>query len=227
MTGQLSYGDSAQAPPTVLLYSYELRGRITDSNGNPVKGAIVTTRTNDRQYWTQSRPTGPNGTYASFLVAADQEGDDPVPMQVGIAVGNTAYAEPAADQISFAKLKSATLDVQLPAAAGGASGRSPRSTRRRPPAPIYQGLLVGVVGGKGGVIRPVSASWPDGNGRFRLVLPSSARGLPVSFWESQRQFFSTAKTVPGGPVDLSIYPKSLPADAPQGLATVKLPGVGG
>ena len=54
VTGKLSYGDTAKtAPPTVLLYSYELKGRITDANGNPVSGAIVTTRTNDRQYWTQ------------------------------------------------------------------------------------------------------------------------------------------------------------------------------
>ena len=65
------------------------------------------------------------------------------------------------------------------------------------------------------MIRPRSATWPDGNGRFTLVLPSSARGLPVSFWESERQFFSTAKTVPGGPVDMSIYPKSPPTDAPR------------
>src|SRR5262249_3521448 len=83
---RLSYGSGNPAPPTVLLCSYELRGTITDSNGNPVRGAVVTTRTNDRQYWTQSRPSGANGAYASFLVAADQEGDSPVPMQVGVAV---------------------------------------------------------------------------------------------------------------------------------------------
>jgi hypothetical protein len=46
----------------------------------------------------------------------------------------------------------------------------------------------------------------------------------VSFWEDQRQFFSTQTTKAGGAVDLTIYPSSLPADAPQGLATVKLAG---
>ncbi len=223
VSGRLAYGDSpAAAPPTVLLYSYELTGKITDANGNPVKGAIVTTRTNDRQYWTQSRPTGANGAYASFLVAADQEGDNPVPMEVGIAVGNTSYAEPLTDQIEFAKLKSATLNVQLPATPGGALVKSSLNPQAIPGA-IYQGLLVGVVKAKGGVIHPVSATWPDASGRFQLVLPSSARGLSVSFWEAQRQFFSAASTKPGGPVDLSIYPKSLPSNAPQGLATLKLP----
>ncbi len=223
LTGSLSYGNSPQPPPTVLLYSYELTGRITDANGNPVAGAIVTTRTNDRQYWTQSRPTAANGSYASFLVAADQEGDDPVPMEVGVAVGNTAYAEPAADQINFAKLQSALLNVQLPASPSTPLPKTSLNPQTIAGA-IYQGLLVGVVGGKGGVIKPISATWPDGSGKFRLVLPSSARGLAVSFWEAQRQFFSTKTATPGAVVDPAIYPKTLPSNAPQGLATFKLPG---
>jgi PQQ-dependent dehydrogenase (methanol/ethanol family) len=222
VTGRLAYGSGSAAPPTVLLYSYELRGTITDSNGNPVRGAVVTTRTNDRQYWTQSRPSGANGAYASFLVAADQEGDSPVPMQVGVAVGNTSYAEPLTDQINFAKLKSAVLNIQLPATPGGALVESALNPQAVPGA-IYQGLVVGVVGGRGKVITPVSASWPDGSGRFKLVLPSSARGTTVNFWEAQRQFFSTSDAKPGGAVDLSIYPKRLPQDAPQGISTYKLP----
>jgi len=220
VTGRLS-DTSGNAAPPVLLYSYELKGTITDANGNPVKGAVVTTRTNDRQYWTQSRPSSANGSYASFLVAADQEGSNPVPMTVGVAVGQMSYAEPFTDSIDFAHLRSAILNIRLPA--GPTLPKSALSPTVLAGA-IYQGLLVGVVGGKGGVIKPVSASWPDRNGRFRLVLPGSARGLTVAFWESERQFFSSAPTRPGGPVDPSIYPSSLPATAPQGLATVKLPG---
>jgi PQQ-dependent dehydrogenase (methanol/ethanol family) len=218
--GRLSYGTNS-APPPVLLYSYELKGVITDSNGNPLAGAIVTTRTNDRQYWTQSRPTAKNGSYASFLVAADQEGDNPVPMTVGVAQGSTAWAEPTVDSINFAHLSSATLNIQLPAA----SGTTLVKTLINPTAmagAIYQGLLVGVVG-KGRVIAPVSAKWPDAKGNFELVLPSSARGVTVAFWEANRQFFSSVGAAPGGPVDLTIYPKSLPSDAPQNIATLKLP----
>jgi hypothetical protein len=223
LSGHLSYGPGNLAPPTVALYSYLLQGKITDANGNSVAGAVVTTRTNDRKYWTQSRPTAASGSYASFLVAADQEGDNPVPMQVGVAVGNVAYAEPIGDQVNFARLKSAVLNIQLPATPGGPL---PLSTLNPQPIPgaIYTGLLVGVVGGNGGVVRPVSASWPDRKGYFRLVLPSSARGQTVIFWEDQRQFFSTASATPGGKVAPSVYPTSLPATAPQGLAAVKLPG---
>jgi PQQ-dependent dehydrogenase (methanol/ethanol family) len=219
ITGRLS-DTGGNAPPPVLLYSYELKGTITDASGKPVKGAIVTTRTNDRQYWTQSRPSGANGSYASFLVAADQEGDIPVPMTVGVAVGNSAYAEPLGDAINFAHLSSATLNIQLPA------GTALPKTALNPTAmagAIYQGLAVGVVGGRGGVIKPISATWPDANGRFRLVLPGTAKGQTVSFWESQWQFFSSSHAAPGGAIDLSVYPHSLPTTAPQGIAAVKLP----
>jgi hypothetical protein len=215
--------DSAgNAPPPVLLYSYELRGVITDANGNPVAGAVVTTRTNDRQYWTQSRPSAANGSYASFLVAADQEGDDPVPMEVGVAVGNSAYSMPAADEVNFAKLQSAVLNIQLPASAG--TTLLPAAITPQPvPGAIYQGLVVGVVGGKGGLIKPLSATWPDASGHFQLVLPRSARGLTVKFWEAQRQFYSSTGAAPGQAVNLSTYPLRLPSTAPQGIVTATLP----
>ena len=222
VTGRLGNGKGL-APPPVGLYSYELTGRITDANGAPVKGAVVTTRTNDHKFWTISEPTGPNGVYTSFLVAADQAGDDPVPMTVGVAVGSDSYAEPLNDFVDFPKLKSATLNIQLPAQVGGALVKSSLNPTAMPGA-IYRGLLVGVVGGKGRVIKPVSARWPTGQGKFELVLPASARGVVAKFWESTRQFYSTTEARPGGVVDPAVYPKSLRQDAPQAVATLKLSG---
>ena len=70
----------------------------------------------------------------------------------------------------------------------------------------------------------MSATWPDASGRFQLVLPSSAKGLTVQFWEAQRQWFTTSTPQPGGAVDLSVYPSAIPTDAPQRMATLKLPG---
>jgi hypothetical protein len=220
LEGRLSYGKN-EAPATVLLYSFLLKGKVTYNDGRPAVGAVVTTRTNDRQYWTQSTPTNKNGDYASFLVAADQIGSDPVPMTVGVAIGPDAYAEPFGDSINFEKLKSHTLNIQLPAAARAPLQKSTLKPEAMPGA-IYQGLLTGVYGG-GRLIAPLSATWPDANGRFQLVLPKSASGTTVKFWQAFRQFFSTKGATPGGPVDLAIYPKGIPSDAPQGIGSVKLP----
>jgi hypothetical protein len=221
VTGRLTFGQN-QAPIPVGLYSYLLKGRVTYADGRPAAGAVVTTRTNDHKFWTYSTPAGPDGRYAAFLVAADQEGSDPVPMTVGVAVGQDAYAEPLNDFINFAELKSASLDIQLPAAAGAPLPKASLNPQTIPGA-IYEGLLVGVYG-HGRAIAPVSATWPDANGRFQLVLPKSARGLVVRFWEADRQWFTTSTPKPGGPVDLSVYPKAIPTEAPQGIATLKLPG---
>ena len=57
--------------------------------------------------------------------------------------------------------------------------------------------------------RPVSARWPDGGGRFTLVLPPSARGKTLRFWESDFQAFSRVVATPGGPVDLTGWPTGL------------------
>ena len=117
LSGQIGYGKGL-APHPVQLYSYELTGTVTDANGTPVKGAIVTTRTGDHKFWTFSAPTGANGKYTSFLVAADQEGDNPVPMAVAVSVGANAYTEPVTDSVNFPALQSSRLDIQLPSSPG-------------------------------------------------------------------------------------------------------------
>jgi hypothetical protein len=221
LTGKLGYGKGL-APHPVQLYSYELTGTITDPNGAPVKGAIVTTRTADHKFWTFSRPTGSSGKYTSFLVAADQEGDNPVPMTVAVSVGASAYTEPIVDSINFATLQSSTLNIQLPANQGTTLVKSLLNPQPSPGA-VYRGLVVGVVGGRGGLIKPVSATWPDASGRFQLVLPASARGVVAKLWESDRQFFSTTPAKPGGNAATAAYPTSLASETPQALLTVKLP----
>jgi hypothetical protein len=150
LSGQIGYGKGL-APHPVQLYSYELTGTVTDANGTPVKGAIVTTRTGDHKFWTFSAPTGANGRYTSFLVAADQEGDNPVPMAVAVSVGANAYTEPVTDTVNFPALQSSRLDIQLPTSPGATLVKSSLNPQAIPGA-TYRGLLVGVVAGKRGVV---------------------------------------------------------------------------
>ena len=205
-------------PPTVSLYTYRLAGVITDNAGKPVQGGVVVTRTQDRDFWTYSTPTDAQGRYTSFFAASDESGANPVVMSVQVAVGDNIYGLPTGVNVNFTALKSATMDAQLPASGTGLP--APKSSSYA--GAVYEGMLVGVSGANG-VVKPVSARWPDAHGNFSLVLPSSMRGKTVRFWENYRQLFQTFPAVPGGPVELTNWPSALLPRVPVGFQTLALP----
>jgi len=211
--------DSAgAAPPGVHLLTYQLSGTITDASGKPVQGAVVVTRTQDRDFWTHSSATDANGHYTSFFAASDETSADPVSLSVGVAYGGVSYGGTLGTIAQFGRLKSATMNVQL--------GSGTSYTIQKPTSfagAVYSGLVVGVtVGGK--VVKPLAETWPDAKGNFTMTLPASVRGKTVRFWENQRQSFSRFVAKPGGSVDLSSWPTALGVAAPAGLATVAVPG---
>lgn len=87
---------------------------------------------------------------------------------------------------------------------------------------VFEGTLVGV-SAPSGVVRPISATWPDAAGRFKLVLPGSLRGKPLRVWEDYATFFQASTATPGGAIDTSIWPGIPPGDQPQGLGVVRAP----
>lgn len=216
VTGRLSYADGSASPP-VVLYTYRLSGTITDANGRPVVGASIVTRTQDRDFWTFSLPSDANGHYVSFFTASDESGENPVPLTVQVASGNVSYASPIGRNVDFTALRSATMNIRLPSSAG-----QPLTlpTEQSYSGAIYEGILVGA-SGPNGVVKPLSASWPDAHGRFRLVLPGSVRGEPLRLWEDASTFFQTRVARPGSSVDTSVWPSIPPGDQPQGLAVVR------
>ncbi len=215
--GRVSSVEGA-TPPAVTLFTYRLTGVITDSSGKPVQGAVVVTRTQDRDFWTYSTPTDAGGRYTSFFAASDESGTNPVSLAVQVAVGDNIYGLPIGVNVDFSLLKSATMNAQLPASGTGLP--APKSSSYA--GAVYEGLLVGVSGAKG-VVRPVSAKWPDANGNFSLILPASMRGKTVRFWENFRQFFQTFPATPGGRVDLTNWPSGLLPRVPVGFQTLTLP----
>jgi alcohol dehydrogenase (cytochrome c) len=216
VTGRVGDTQGA-APPPVRLLTYKLSGTITDTSGKPVQGAVVITRTQDRDFWTFSSASNSQGRYTSFFPASDEAGSDPVPLSVGVALGGTNYGGVTGTNADFARLRSSTLDIQL-----GSGGRYTLSKPTATPGAIYQGLVVGVSGPRG-VIRPVVARWPDAQGRFSLLLPSPARGVPLRFWENQHQFVSRVPAVPGGRIDLATWPRALGQTVPRGFALLRVP----
>jgi hypothetical protein len=212
VSGRLSYGDGSPLPP-VVLQTYRLSGTITDATGKPVAGATVVTRTQDRDFWTFSQPSDSSGHYVSFFTASDETGANPVPLTVQVASGTFSYASPVGKNVNFTALHSATMNVQLPASPA-APLALPAATSF--PGAVYAGTLVGV-SGPAGVIKPLSATWPDAHGRFTLVLPGSARGKSLRVWEDYSTFFQGTAARPGGSIDTAVWPGIPPGSQPQGL----------
>jgi len=218
VTGRLA-DTAGNAPPLVSLYTYELSGTVTDTNGRPVQGAVVVTRTQDRNFWTYSSASDVRGHYTSFFAASDQAGDPTVPLTVQVALGGTLYASlPATAVVNFTHLQSATMNIMLPT-----SGTTlPLSTASSFAGAVYDGLVVGALGPRG-VIKPVAERWPDAGGVFSFVLPASARGHTITLWEADRRVLQTRSARPGGAVDVTRWPAQLGRQVTQHVATVKLP----
>lgn len=216
VTGRMLHLPGA-APAPVSLYSYALTGTVTDAAGKPVAGARVSTRTLGRDYWTLSTPTDANGRYSSLFTASDAAGDNPVPFTVRIAKRNLVYQFLPQEVIQFERLRSARLDLRLPPRGYPMLLPLPRAV----PGAIYEGTVVGVA--QGGVpVRPVRVTWPDENGRFRIVLPRSVAGRTLSLWEAKLDLFSRLAARPGGAIDLRDWPTALSPEIPRDLARVSL-----
>src|SRR5205085_8016111 len=155
--------------PAARLLTYQLSGTITDASGKPVQGAVVITRTQDRDFWTHSSATDANGHYTSFFAASDETDADPISLAVGVALGSVSYGGNVGTNVNFARLKSATMNIQL--------GNGTQYTVQQPTSyagAVYSGLVVGVtVGGK--VVKPLAETWPSANGSFSMTLPASVR----------------------------------------------------
>jgi hypothetical protein len=208
------------APGPVGLFTYQLTGTVVDSDGKPVVGAQVSTRTEDRDYWTVSTFTDSQGRYSSlFTASAESAGTPgaPVPFTVRVSKGDLVYQFLPLEFVEFDRLQSATLNIQLPPPGYPLALPLPRSY----PGAIYQGVVVGVAQGDQAV-RPVSTTWLDKTGHFSITLPKSMAGKTVSLWEGRLQLFSKAEAVPGGQIDLQNYPTTLPANVPRGLASITL-----
>ena len=214
-------GAERHAAAAVTLFTYRLTGTITDSTGSSVAGAVVVSRTADRSFWTFSEPSDGDGHYTSFFTASDQLGADPVPLAVGVASGDISYGGTVGQNVNFRALRSATLDVKLPATATGQMTFSEATSQ---PGAVYDGLLIGVAfGDKNATVKPVSATWPDAKGNFRLVLPASAAGKRVSFWMDRRPVFSRTPALPGKAASPGLFPSAPRNHAPQQLVAIRLP----
>ncbi|MQA74859.1 MAG: hypothetical protein GEU88_11045 [Solirubrobacterales bacterium] len=220
LTGQASYANGTPPQP-VVLFAYQLSGRVTDRNGEPVEGARVSTRTPEEGLesgWSLSLPTDAKGRYTDFFYPAAPPGQRSQ-LVVRVGKGRHIWEFPEGQFIEFPRLRSSVMDVQLPPPD---FALAPPTVRARDGV-VYEGLLVGVIA-DGRPVDPLRARWPDARGRFAFVLPSSLAGRRVSFWQSVTYLFARRTARPGAPIDLRYWPKRIPPGSPRGVARMRLPG---
>jgi hypothetical protein len=216
VTGRLVNGTGGP-PALVGLLTYRLTGTVTDSSGHPVAGAQVSTRTLDRDYWTVSTVTDASGLYSSLFTASDETSENPVPFTVRISKGEVVYQFLSQEVVYFKRLESARMDIRVPPIGFAMALPRPQSFA----GAVYTGVVVGATAG-GNPVRPVAATWPDRNGRFSLTLPKRTAGQTVSIWEGRVNLFSRHQASPGGAIDLTEWPVTVPRTAPRDLVKVQL-----
>jgi hypothetical protein len=202
--GRLSFANGSP-PPKVVLYGYRLYGHVRDARGRPVAGAIVSTRSQDAEQSTFSAPTAAGGAYTAFYNPVGTE-----PVSLSVAVGDRTWQLPGL--LHLRHFGSTRLDIALPASGSTLARPSPIPTS----GAVYDGTLIGAeVDGR--PVRPLSARWPGANGAFQLVLPRSARGQHLTFFEAQAFYLAPLGTSPGGRVPPRTFPSRLGSGVPQGL----------
>jgi len=211
--------DNGAPPPPVVLFAYQLSGTVRDENGRPVEDAVVATRSLDLEIWSFSGPSNAEGRYRSFFYPS---GDNPreIGLTIRVSAGDDTWELGPTDVVYFPKLKSATMNVDLPPK--GFPLAVPSAPKAVPGA-VYEGLLIGVEA-DGKLVKPIAARWVDTRGHFDLVLPARVAGRSVSFWESRLYSFSRVPATPGGPIDLGYWPTAFPERAPRDVETLTLPG---
>ena len=118
-----------------------------------------------------SEPSNAAGKYVSFFPASDLTEADPVEFAIQAAVGRTSYTTGREES----DLQAAEQRRPRPQAACLRNVAMPLPVSTAVPGAIYRGTLVGVSAGTG-VVRPISATWPDAKGRFQLDPAGVGRG---------------------------------------------------
>ena len=126
-------------------------------------GAYVVSRTNDRDYWMFSEPSNAAGKYVSFFPASDLTEADPVEFSIQAAVGPHELH----DGRSATRRSSAAAAPSSISSCPRRASRCRCRSRPRCPARSTAARSIGVSAGTG-VVRPISATWPDVQGRFQL-----------------------------------------------------------
>ena len=192
---------TAPRRPRVGLLTYQLTGTVTDSNGKPVSGAQVSTRTLDRDYWTVSTVTDAKGHYSSLFTASAEAPGEPGPVHGARLEGRHRLPVPAAGvrQLPAAEERAARHPAAAARLRDGAPAAASRTRARSTPgssSASRSGDAV-VAPGLGDLARPRRALRDHAAAEPR-------RARRSSLWEGKLNLFSRGRgDARAAPIDLS------------------------
>lgn len=210
ITGSARFAGAGGRPvPPVVLFAYQLDGTVTDADGEPVEGAVVSAKDPNEGVWNLSPPTDSKGRYRlDFLPGTTSEG-----LSIRVAIDDDTFETGEKGLTKFAALKSSTLDLRINRDTDGLELGTPKAE----PGAVYEGLLVGAINGDGEVVQPTAATWPDAQGHFTVTYADGAVDDDATYFQRFGYVFQRSAATPGGAVDLAGWPTKLEDDVPRDL----------
>jgi hypothetical protein len=184
--------------PTPRFDSYVMKGTVTDSKGNPVKGAVVNTvRSATRDVgegFNQSKPSGEDGTYTMlYLPESDEE------TQLRVTVDDIQYKLPQDKYFYFPEGTSTHVDITLPENGTIIDDKPPTLVAKTYPGANYKGVLIGIVDHAEAQI-----TIPDTEGHFQVKVKKDLWNDQIRFYETIWSGFNDVELKGGDVVPASV-----------------------
>jgi hypothetical protein len=167
--------------PTVRTGKHALLGTVRDADGNPIKGAIVSTTKENGEGWAKSKPTDKEGHY---LIPYLPESDEDATFRV--TVGDRQYTLPDGRVYYFPEDTSSEIDVTLPRTGTVINDKPPTLISKKVPGSMKPGTILGADG-----LSPdeYSVTVAGDDGHFTLTLPTEVWKKNPTFFEKKVEEF--------------------------------------
>ncbi|GFN32257.1 carboxypeptidase-like regulatory domain-containing protein [Paenibacillus xylaniclasticus] len=157
---------------------YRIAGKVTDADGNPVKGAVVWIDRDSGEGFAKSTPTDRNGNYEMYYWPEEEE------TNLTVIVGTRRYELPKGKVIHLPHHTSVDIRIRLPREGLVLDDRPPNLVCTTSKGVTYTGLLAGLDVPTG---TSYSVTIPDRQGRFVVTVSKDV-------WETRPLFYETVLT---------------------------------
>lgn len=191
---------------------YRIGGKVTDSGGKPLQGAVVWIDRDEGEGFAKSTPTDRDGKYELNYWPEQEE------TNLTVSVGTRRYTLPDNKVFVLPRNTSVEINIMLPREGTVIDDKPPSLVSLTSKGALYTGVLAGLNVPPG---VEYSVTIPDREGRFVLTLPKAAWQRNPLFFETRlTKFVPQEKALKAGDALPSgfVTPR---ADDPKGIAAVR------